>query len=84
MNSFKRVRAFQIELELSVGFWGQGKTGVPDEKPKNKGESQQQTLPIYGLYSGIQTGATLVGAECSHHFSTLAPQRLKVILVHDS
>ena len=34
MNSFKRVRAFQIELEFgSVGFWGEGKTGVPGEKP---------------------------------------------------
>ena len=30
MNSFK----FQIELEFgSVGFWGEGKTGVPGEKP---------------------------------------------------
>ena len=28
------VRAFQIELEFrSVGFWGEGKTGVPGEKP---------------------------------------------------
>ena len=28
------VRAFQIELEFgNVGFWGEGKTGVPGEKP---------------------------------------------------
>ena len=34
MNSFKRVRAFQVELEFgSVSFWGEGKTGVPREKP---------------------------------------------------
>ena len=34
MNSFKRVRAFQIELEFgSVGFWEEGKTEVPGEKP---------------------------------------------------
>ena len=34
MNSFKRVREFHIELEFgSVGFWGEGKTGVPREKP---------------------------------------------------
>ena len=34
MNSFKRVRAFQIELEFgSVGFSGEGKTEVPGEKP---------------------------------------------------
>ena len=30
ITSFKRVRAFQIELEFgSVGFLGEGKTGVP-------------------------------------------------------
>ena len=34
MNSFKRGRASQIELEFgSVGFWEEGKTGVPGEKP---------------------------------------------------
>ena len=33
-NSFRNVRAFQIELEFgNVGFWGEGKTGVPGEKP---------------------------------------------------
>ena len=33
-DSFKRVRAFQIELECeSVGFWGEGKNRVPGEKP---------------------------------------------------
>ena len=34
MNSFKRVRAFKINFEFgSVGFCGEGKTGVPREKP---------------------------------------------------
>ena len=34
MNWFKHVLAFQSELEFgSVGFWGEGKTGVPREKP---------------------------------------------------
>ena len=33
-NSFRNVCAFQIELEFgNVGFWGEGKTGVPGEKP---------------------------------------------------
>ena len=64
MNSFKRVRAFQIELEFeSVDFWGEGKTGVPGEKHLNK----QQTQPTYGFHGGILTGALLVGGECSHH-----------------
>ena len=32
--SLNCVRAFQIELEFgSVGFWEEGKTGVPGEKP---------------------------------------------------
>ena len=34
MNSFKCVRAFQIEVEFgSVGFCGKGKTGAAREKP---------------------------------------------------
>ena len=46
----KRVRAFHIELEIgSVGSQGEGKTGVPGEKPpgarERKGENQQQTQP---------------------------------------
>ena len=33
-NSFRNVRAFHIELEFgNVGFWGEGKTVVPGEKP---------------------------------------------------
>ena len=32
-NSFRNVRAFQLELEFgNVGFWGEGKTRVPGEK----------------------------------------------------
>ena len=55
MNSFKRVRAFQIELEFgSVGFRGEGKTGVPGEKTsRSKGGNQQQTQPTYGVDAGI-------------------------------
>ena len=40
---FKRVFAFQIELEFaSVGFWGEGKTGVPEEKPLGEQETTKQ------------------------------------------
>ena len=36
---------FQIKLEFgNVGFWGEGKTGVPKEN-KNKDKDQQQTQP---------------------------------------
>ena len=45
MNSFKRVRAFQIELEFeSVGFRGEGKTGVPREKPLGARERANNKL----------------------------------------
>ena len=63
MNSFKYVRAFQIELEFkSTGFWGEGKTRVPVENwtSRSKGENQQQTQPTYGVDVGIRTLATLV------------------------
>ena len=63
MNSFKYVRAFQIELEFrSIGFWGEGKTGVPGENwtSRSKEENQQQTQPTYGVGVGIRTLATLV------------------------
>ena len=34
LKALKYVRAFQIELEFgSVGFLGEGETGVPEEKP---------------------------------------------------
>ena len=45
MNSFKRVRAFQIELEFgSVGLWGEGKTEVPGEKPLRARERTNNKL----------------------------------------
>ena len=75
-SSFKRVCAFQIELEFrSVGFWGEGKTGVPGKKTsRSKGENQQQTQPTYGVDDGSRTGTTLVGPNFSHHCITLGPQ----------
>ena len=56
MNLFQRVRAFQIELEFgSVGFCGEGKTGVSGEKPLGVtlGETQQQSQPTSGVGAGI-------------------------------
>ena len=45
MNSFKRVRAFQIELEFgSVGFLGEGKIGVPGDKPLGATERTNNKL----------------------------------------
>ena len=37
-NSFKGVRAFQVELEFrNVGYCGGRKAGVPGEKPSEQG-----------------------------------------------
>ena len=50
MNSFKRVRAFQIELEFgSVWFLRRGENRSTQRKTsRNKGENQQQTQPTDG------------------------------------
>ena len=40
----------RIELEFGkVGFWREGKTGAPREKPIGKEENQQQTYPFIYL-----------------------------------
>ena len=47
---------FQIELEFgNVGFWEEGKTGVPGESPQSRDENQQQTQPTYDAESGNRT-----------------------------
>ena len=44
-NLFKRVCAFQIDLEFaSVVFRGEGKTGVPGEKPLGEQERAKQKV----------------------------------------
>ena len=64
---------FPVELEFrNVGFWGEGKSGLPGETSRSKGENQPQTQPTYGVDAGIWTRAKLVGGECSHHCDTLA------------
>ena len=45
MNSFKRVRAFQIELEFgSVGFEERGKPENPEKKPLGAKERTNNKL----------------------------------------
>ena len=44
-NSLKCVCAFQIEMEFgSIGFKGEGKTGVPREKPLGARERTNNKL----------------------------------------
>ena len=57
-NPFKHVCAFQIELEFeNVGFWGEGKTGVPREKPLGAGKRTNNKLnPHRAPRPGIEPG----------------------------
>ena len=59
MNSFKCVRVFQIELEFgSVGFRGEGKTGVPGEKPLRAKERTNNKLnPHMASMPGVEPGS---------------------------
>ena len=65
-----RVRAFQMELKFgSVGFVERGKLEYERELTTNSSH-------IGSVDDGIFTRAALVGGECSHHCTTLAPLAL--------
>ena len=55
-------------LEMLVFVEG-GKPEYLEKNPRSRDENQQQTQPTYDLKSGNRTRATLVGSECSHHYS---------------
>ena len=54
-NTFKRVRAFQIELEFgnALVFEEGGNRSIRRKTSWSKGENQQQTQPTYGVDAGI-------------------------------
>ena len=67
-NSLKRVRAFQIELEIGrVGFRGEEKTGVPGEKHFGAKErtNRPRPQPTCRVDTGTSVRITLVGGESS-------------------
>ena len=67
-----------LNLEMWVSFWGEGKQGYRRKTSRSKEEDQQQTQPTHGVDAGIKTRATLVGGKCSHRCATLAPQEPKL------
>ena len=68
MNSFKCVHAFQIELEFgSVGFWGEGKTGVPGEKPLTARERTNNKLNPH-MVSTLGEGAGIEKSSGTSQF----------------
>ena len=58
MNSFKRVRAFQIELEFgSVGFWGEGKPEYPEKNlSEQRGEPTTNSTHIWRQRRDLNPG----------------------------
>ena len=86
MNSFKRVRAFQIELEFgSVGLWGEGKTGVPREKPLGAKERTNNKLnPNKASTPGVEPGPHWWETSALTTAPYLAPQHSAIPCFYSS
>ena len=79
MNSLKRVRAFQIELEFgSVGFFKErGSIGVPEEKPLGGRERTNNKLnpDMSCTVQQDSNRATMVAGGAATTASPLFPMR---------
>ena len=68
----------KLKLQFgNVGFWGEGKTVVPGEKPLRAEKRTNKNLnpqPTYDARSGNRTRDTLVGGERSHRSAIPALQ----------
>ena len=70
------MKIIQIELEFgNVGFIGEGKAGVPREKPDGaRTRTSNKLNPLMMLSPGIKPGPhNLVGGEYTHHCAIPAP-----------
>ena len=67
----KFLTIIQIKLEIgNIGFWGEGKTGVTEEKRLGVRKRTNNKLnPHMTPGPGIDTLDTLVGGELSHHYA---------------
>ena len=52
------------------------KPEYPEKNLSSREENQQQTQPTYGVESENRSRATLVGVECSHHYTIPAPKSI--------
>ena len=57
---------------MLVFFCEGGKPENPEKNPRKKRREPTQTQPTDGVGSGNRTRATVVGGECSHHYTVLA------------
>ena len=65
-GSSSTVTALNLNLER-LGFVKAGKLEYLEKNLWSREEYQQQTQPTYGVNSGNQTWAILVGGECFCH-----------------
>ena len=72
--------AFQIELEFrSVGFGRGENRGTRREKPLRTEERTIHKLnPHDNAESRNRTAGPLVGGECAHHYTILAPTKIQI------
>ena len=79
MNLFKHVRV--LEVFGSVGFWGEGKTGVPGEKPLGTRERTNNKLnPHIALTPGFEPGPDWWEASSFTTVPPLLPKHIFLIL----
>jgi hypothetical protein len=64
-------------LEVLI-FYGGRKTGEPGEKPRDRGENQQQTQLTCDNESENPTWVTVVRGKCTHRYATHASQHIIV------
>ena len=75
---------FQIELEFgNVGFWGEGKTGIPGEKPlgartRTNNKLNPHMTPSPGIEPGPHWWEACVGGKCPTTVLSLFPKSSKV------
>ena len=50
-------------------LWRKENLDYPEKNPRNRDENQRQTQPTHHAETGNRTRTTLVGGECSHHYS---------------
>ena len=83
-NSLKGICAFQIELEFgNVGFWGEGKTVVPGEKPLEAKERTNNKLnPHMASTPGFEPGSHWWKANALTTAPPLLPQGHKFPCAH--
>ena len=64
--------AYSNQFNSNVGFWGEGKPEYPEKNlsMQRRKATNSNHVKRRGWY---RTEATLVGDECSHHYSIPAP-----------